>query len=115
PRRACRAHVGLATRHRNDAARCWQGTRCCDDASPCRVVGWSRDVTFSPGRLKEGDRAASQALWERYFRRLVGLARERLRGWPRAAADEADVTLSAFDSFCRAAEAGRFPRLDNPG
>src|SRR5262249_27742204 len=52
-------------------------------------------------------------LWERYFRRLVGLARERLRGLPRAAADEEDVALSAFDSFCRAAEAGRFPRLDD--
>jgi hypothetical protein len=46
------------------------------------------DVTHWLGRLKEGDRAAAQPLWERYFRRLVGLARERLRGLPRAAADE---------------------------
>jgi RNA polymerase sigma factor (sigma-70 family) len=71
------------------------------------------DVTVWLGRLKEGDRAAAQPLWERYFRRLVGLARERLCGLPRAAADEEDVALSAFDSFCRAAEAGRFPRLDD--
>jgi hypothetical protein len=27
--------------------------------------------------------------------------------------DEEDVALSAFDSFCRAAEGGRFPRLDD--
>jgi hypothetical protein len=47
----------------------------------------------------------------RYFRRLAGLARARLQGAPRRAADEEDVALSAFASFCRAAEAGRFPRL----
>jgi len=63
------------------------------------------------GRLKEGDHAAIQQLWERYFQRLVGLARAKLRGAPRRAADEEDVALSAFHSFCRAAEQGRFPRL----
>jgi hypothetical protein len=42
---------------------------------------------------------------------MVGLARARLQGLPRRAADEEDVALSAFASFCRAAEAGRFPRL----
>jgi hypothetical protein len=46
---------------------------------------------------------------ERYFPRLVTLARKRLRARPRAA-DEEDVALSAFDSLsfsgpllCRAA------------
>ena len=46
-----------------------------------------------------------------YFRRVVGLARRRLRGVPRRAADEEDVALSAFDSFFAAAAAGRFPQL----
>jgi DNA-directed RNA polymerase specialized sigma24 family protein len=50
-------------------------------------------------------------LWERYFHRLVGLARHKLRGAPRCAADEEDVALSAFDSFCRHAADGRFPEL----
>jgi DNA-directed RNA polymerase specialized sigma24 family protein len=59
----------------------------------------------------EGDAAAAQRLWERYFHRLVGLARARLQGQPRGVADEEDVALSAFASFCSAAEAGRFPRL----
>jgi DNA-directed RNA polymerase specialized sigma24 family protein len=59
----------------------------------------------------EGDAAAAQRLWERYFHRLVGLARVKLQGQPRRAADEEDVALSAFASFCAAAEAGRFPRL----
>ena len=64
-------------------------------------------------QLRAGDQAAAQPLWERYFRRLVGLARARLQGAPRRAADEEDVALSAFDSFCRGAERGRFPRLDD--
>jgi DNA-directed RNA polymerase specialized sigma24 family protein len=61
--------------------------------------------------LKSGDHAAAQVLWERYFLRLVGLARTKLPEGRRRAADEEDVALSAFDSFCRGAEAGRFPQL----
>src|SRR5262245_38085124 len=61
--------------------------------------------------LQSGDPAAAQKLWERYFRRLVGLARQQLRSLPRRAADEEDVALSAFDSFCRGAVRGRFPQL----
>jgi len=68
-------------------------------------------VTRWLGQLQAGDPAAAQQLWERYFRRLVGLARKRLQGAPRQAADEEDVVLSAFDSFCRNAEQGRFPDL----
>jgi DNA-directed RNA polymerase specialized sigma24 family protein len=62
-------------------------------------------------RLKRGDSAAAQRLWEDYFQRLVGLARAKLRGVPRREADEEDVALSAFDSFCRGAARGRFSRL----
>jgi DNA-directed RNA polymerase specialized sigma24 family protein len=71
------------------------------------------DVTLWLHQLKAGEREAVQPLWERYFRRLVGLARKRLKGLPRAGADEEDVALSAFDSFCRRAEDGKFPRLDD--
>jgi DNA-directed RNA polymerase specialized sigma24 family protein len=63
--------------------------------------------------LKAGDAASAQPLWERYFARLVDLARNRLRGSRRREADEEDVALSAFDSFCRGAMAGRFPKLDD--
>src|SRR5438067_10802620 len=62
-------------------------------------------------RLRAGDPSAAQHLWELYFHRLVGLARVKLQGRPRRAADEEDVALSAFASFCRNAEAGRFPQL----
>jgi DNA-directed RNA polymerase specialized sigma24 family protein len=68
-------------------------------------------VTVWIARLKAGDPVAAERLWEGYFRRLVGLARRKLQGRPRAAADEEDVALSAFDSFCRGAERDRFPRL----
>jgi DNA-directed RNA polymerase specialized sigma24 family protein len=61
--------------------------------------------------LKAGDPDAAQKLWERYFRRLVGLAKKKLRAAPRCAADEEDVALSAFDSFCRGAGQDRFPQL----
>jgi DNA-directed RNA polymerase specialized sigma24 family protein len=70
-------------------------------------------VTIWLDQLKAGDPAAAKPLWDGYFARLVGLARQRLKAGPRAAADEEDVALSAFDSFCRAAAGGRFPRLDD--
>jgi DNA-directed RNA polymerase specialized sigma24 family protein len=70
-------------------------------------------VTVWIGALKAGDPAAAQRLWERYFRKLVRLARARLGDAPRRAADEEDAALSAFDSFCRGAAAGRFPQLSD--
>ena len=61
--------------------------------------------------LQAGDPAAIQQLWERFFRRLVGLARKKLRGAPCLVEGAEDVALSAFDSFCRNAERDRFPQL----
>ena len=54
-----------------------------------------------------------EKLWRRYFEALVRLARDRLRGAPRAMADEEDAALDAFDSFVRGAARGRYPRLDD--
>jgi DNA-directed RNA polymerase specialized sigma24 family protein len=70
-------------------------------------------VTICLRRLRDGDQAALEKLWDGYFGRLVGLARQRLRGAPLQAADEEDVALDAFDSFQRAAQRGRFARLEN--
>ena len=70
-------------------------------------------VTHWLSLLRQGDRAAASHLWERYFRLLVERAHRKLIGLPRRADDEEDVALSAFDSFYRAAEQGRFPRLDD--
>jgi RNA polymerase sigma factor (sigma-70 family) len=63
--------------------------------------------------LKDGDAAAAQPLWERYHRRLVALAREKLRTARRRAVDEEDVVQNAFHSFFRGVAAGRFPQLDD--
>src|SRR5262249_24447238 len=63
--------------------------------------------------LKTGDEAAAQQLWERYFQRLVGLARKKLQAAPRSLADEEDVALGALDSLCRGAKHGRFPKLQD--
>jgi DNA-directed RNA polymerase specialized sigma24 family protein len=68
-------------------------------------------VTHWIAQLKAGNHEAAQQLWERYFQRLVGLVRVNLRDAPRRAADAEDVALSAFESFCRGAEQGRFPQL----
>jgi DNA-directed RNA polymerase specialized sigma24 family protein len=70
-------------------------------------------VTRWIGDLKRGDHDAARPLWERYFGRLVRLARKKLPGAGRrgADADEEDVALSVLDSLCRGAEQGRFPKL----
>ena len=70
-------------------------------------------VTHWINLLKKGEPGAAQRLWERYFDRLVWLARGKLEGARRRAADEEDVALSAFDSFCRGAADGRFPQLQD--
>jgi len=69
-------------------------------------------VTHWIHQLATGDESVAQErLWNRYFTRLAALARARLAGARRRVADEEDVVLSAFDSFFRAARAGRFPEL----
>jgi DNA-directed RNA polymerase specialized sigma24 family protein len=75
-------------------------------ASDGSVSGWI-------GGARQGDGRAAEQLWQRYYQRLVRLARTALQGAARRAADEEDVALSAFDSFCRGAQQGRFPDLND--
>jgi RNA polymerase sigma factor (sigma-70 family) len=70
-------------------------------------------ITRWIGQLQAGDPAAAQPLWEHYFRHLVELARRKLHGARPQVADEEDVALSAFDSFCRGLKRGRFPDLQD--
>jgi RNA polymerase sigma factor (sigma-70 family) len=76
-----------------------------------RAMSADGSVTRWVTALKGGDAAAAQPIWERYHRRLVGLAREKLRGARRRAADEEDVVQNAFHSFFRGVTQGRFPQL----
>jgi DNA-directed RNA polymerase specialized sigma24 family protein len=77
------------------------------------MPGDEGSITRWIGGLKAGDEAAAQQLWERYFARIVGLARDKLRAGHRGdmGSDEEDAALSAFDSFCTGAARGQFPEL----
>jgi DNA-directed RNA polymerase specialized sigma24 family protein len=70
-------------------------------------------VTLWVGDLKAGDQVAAQKLWDRYFNKLVHVARAKLRATrrPGLVEDEEDAALSAFDSLCAGAALGRFPQL----
>jgi DNA-directed RNA polymerase specialized sigma24 family protein len=74
-----------------------------------------RSITNWISALKDGDLAAAQPLWERYFKRLAGLARHRLRASRPAGlvADGEDIALSALDSVFAGAMRGRFPLLSD--
>jgi RNA polymerase sigma factor (sigma-70 family) len=63
--------------------------------------------------LREGSNRATEKLWQKYFERMVRVARNKLGNTRRAAADEEDIALSAFKSFCRAFQDGRFQLRDS--
>jgi DNA-directed RNA polymerase specialized sigma24 family protein len=68
-------------------------------------------ITALLDQLKCGDHEAARLIWERFYPRLVALARKKFQGASARVADEEDAALSAFDSFCRRAEQGQFPDL----
>ncbi|MCI0683025.1 MAG: ECF-type sigma factor [Gemmataceae bacterium] len=61
--------------------------------------------------VRAGDAGAAQALWERYFTRLLRLAQEKLPGNARRAFDEEDVAHSALRCFFHAMAQNRYPQL----
>ena len=61
--------------------------------------------------LRQGDEVAIQEIWNRCHERLIRFVRKKLEGSAKRIADEDDVLLSAFKSFCAAAKKGRFPTL----
>ena len=62
-------------------------------------------------RLQAADEHVMRVMWDRYFPRLLEVARRRLPRVAGAVDDEQDVALSALESFFRAAQQGRFPNL----
>jgi DNA-directed RNA polymerase specialized sigma24 family protein len=75
------------------------------------MSGVDNSVTQSIEGLRAGEETAATELWQRYFQRLVGLACKKLGSAPRRVADEEDVALSAFQSFCQGVRDNRFPKL----
>lgn len=74
---------------------------------PGSITQWLSD-------LKAGRPEAVDAIWRRYYDRVVGLARRRLRHAPPGAiADVEDVALSAFNGLAAGAAKGRFEHIED--
>ena len=73
----------------------------------------SHSVTLWIEQLKAGRQEAAAELWDRYFDRLVGLARQKLRNAETRVADEEDLAVTAFHALCDGAASGRFEALQN--
>ena len=67
-------------------------------------------VTLWISQVKDGDRAAVPRLLERYFQRLVDLARARLQGVPGLAAYDEDVALERVQELVSWGRTGPFSR-----
>lgn len=72
-----------------------------------------RSVSLWIEQLKQGHSDGARALHRDVYEQLVRLARRRLGAKELRWADEEDVALSAFDSFCAGAAQGKFPKLEN--
>lgn len=71
------------------------------------VTRWIRDVQ------KQGAGAAQQQILQRYWGRLTGLARVKLRGSRKRIFDEEEVVSKTLYSFFEAAQAGKCPDMAN--
>lgn len=72
------------------------------DPAALSVTGWFH-------ALKNGDQHAAAQLWNRYFERVVKLAKHRLAR--DAAYDEEDLAASVFGALYKAAADGRYETL----
>lgn len=70
-------------------------------------------VTEWIGQLKSGDEEAAARIWDRYFDRIVEIARHSLVNSPTRVSDEEDVAVLALKSLLTGIKAGRFPTLDH--
>ena len=73
----------------------------------------SGSVSHWLAELKAGNERVTEAIWDRYFSTLVRVARKNLNPHVTRAADEEDVALSAFDSFIRGVDRGKFAKLND--
>jgi DNA-directed RNA polymerase specialized sigma24 family protein len=71
----------------------------------------SNSVTGLIPLVQAGDEDAARRLWERFFHRLIGMARGRLWNLPGRVGDEEDVVLSVLYKFIDDAQRGRLPPL----
>ncbi|MEL7496122.1 MAG: ECF-type sigma factor [Planctomycetota bacterium] len=55
----------------------------------------------------------SEEVWNKYFERLLHFARKQMRGMPKVASDEEDITLSVLKSVCLAVRKRNGERADD--
>jgi RNA polymerase sigma factor (sigma-70 family) len=80
-----------------------------DSASPFdHALPPAGSVTRFYRQLVEGDRSATDGLWQRFFPRLTALARATVGRLPQQVSDIDDAVQSAFISFWQQAERGDF-------
>ena len=77
-------------------------------------MGLEASVTRWIGRLKAGDPDAAQKLWERYFRRLVGLARKKLGAAPAPRGRRGRRRPQCLRQLLPGGRAGRLPPAARP-
>ena len=71
-----------------------------------------KSITKCIAQLKiGGDDDAQRFIWDRYFLRLVELARRHLGESPRTSEDEEDVAICSLNSFFGRVEDAKFPLL----
>ncbi|XZE55096.1 sigma-70 family RNA polymerase sigma factor [Planctomycetaceae bacterium SH139] len=72
-------------------------------------------VTYYMNQLREGNRDATEELWQRFYSRLVRLAHNRMKAKFRRVTSEEDVATIAIAECFKSLEEGRFPDLEGRG
>ena len=70
-------------------------------------------VTYWLTLAKNGDEAGAVQIWNRYFSRLLELAKRKLPIYARQGADEEDLAISAMNCLLVGARKDRFKKLED--
>ena len=70
-------------------------------------------VTRWLSALRAGESQAADQLWDRYYEKLVSLAKRQINSCATGIGDEQDVVVSVFDTLFRGVQEGRFSQLQD--
>ncbi len=70
-------------------------------------------ITVWFAQLSEGNPDAAAKLWERFFDRLVGIARQQMTTTNRRIKDEEDIAAGVMAALCECARRGKLPTIQN--
>jgi len=72
-------------------------------------------ITHWLQKLKCGQQHAAEPIWDRYYKKLVSIASQRLRENPDRSIDGEDIVQSSFNKVFAALRDGKYPDIDNRG